>query len=378
MKELAIYIHIPFCVKRCRYCDFLSAPCGEEEREEYVRALCREIRCRREELQAYRIRSVFIGGGTPSLLKEEELVSIAECLKDNTGSWMTEAEWTIEANPGTVTLEKAMCWRKNGVNRISLGMQAAQDRLLRSLGRIHTSDQLLKSVETVRQAGFSNMNLDLMMGLPGQSMEDWKETLETAVNLSPEHLSCYSLIVEEGTPLYTDVSEGRCRLPEEEIERGMYDWTLRFLAAQGYRQYEISNFAKEGFECRHNLSYWDLSEYRGIGLGASSYIQGRRIRNEQNLLSYMGAENPALLESVEEEYSEKNAMEEWMFLGLRRTEGIRKADFEARFARSVESVYGGAIQELKERGLLAEGEGRLYLSRKGLDLANLVFEAFLL
>ena len=264
------------------------------------------------------------------------------------------------------------------MNRVSMGMQAAQNRLLQILGRIHTQADVETSMKILRQEGFSNLNLDLMMGLPGQSLQDWRESLEQAVCLEPEHISCYSLILEEGTPLYEDVRKGRISLPEEETDREMYDLTLWYLAEKGYRQYEISNFAKPGYASRHNLSYWDLSEYQGIGLGAASYRKGRRLKNEEDLTVYIHAQDPAALERIEEEASEKDAMEEWMFLGFRRISGVRASEFEARFHKKMWDVYGTVLKKLEAEGLIVCRDDGAALSRRGLDLANIVFEEFLL
>ena len=375
MEPLGVYVHIPFCVKKCRYCDFLSGAACRADRHKYLQALYMEIESRREELQSYKIRSVFVGGGTPSLLEAEEFTQLAKVLKKNTLEWDPQAEWTVESNPGTITPEKAAAWLQYGVNRVSMGMQASQDGLLKQLGRIHTYEQVETGVKILRQAGFTNINLDLMMGLPGQSLADWKETLEKAVALQPEHLSCYSLILEEGTPLYEDVESGRLHLPDEETDRAMYEMTLNALASAGYEQYEISNFAKAGYACKHNLSYWDLSEYRGLGMGASSYIKGCRIQNTFDMEEY-NTVGPQ--EHVEEEASIKDAMEEWMFLGMRRTAGVSRTEFAQRFGCSMESVYGEVINKLLRDGLVENDKDRLRLSRRGLDLANVVFEAFLL
>lgn len=377
MEALGIYLHIPFCVRKCQYCDFLSMPAGGRVKERYTQALCREIQSRSRELEAYEIRSVFWGGGTPSLLSAKQYERIAQTLTQCAPHWRQNAEWTVEANPGTVSAELAGVWRKWGANRVSLGAQAYQEPILRSLGRIHTWDQVVSSVELLRKTGFDNLNLDLMMGLPGQSLSDWRQTLEKAVELNPEHLSCYSLIIEEGTPFWDQYADGRLQIAEEE-ERQMYALTLELLEQKGYRQYEISNFAREGFSCLHNLAYWDLSSYRGLGLGASSYIRGGRIRNTDSLAEYCAAEDPAALERVEEEASLKNEMEEWMFLGLRRTEGVLEEEFRQRFHISPDRLYQKQLADLLEQGLIIRNEGRIRLSRRGLDFANLVFEAFLL
>ncbi len=378
MKPLGIYLHIPFCIQKCRYCDFLSAPACGEVRRAYLDAVKREIVSRGEKLKNYSIHSLYIGGGTPSILNPEEFEEIARTLRDHTGIWLENAERTIEANPGTVTEEKAQAWRAWRMNRVSMGMQAAQNRLLQSLGRIHTQTDVETSVKILRRAGFSNVNLDLMMGLPGQSLQDWKESLEQAVRLEPEHISCYSLILEEGTPLYEDVRAGRMSLPEEETDREMYDLALRYLVERGYQQYEISNFAKPGYASRHNLSYWDLSEYQGIGLGAASYREGRRLKNEEDLTTYIHAQDPAALERIEEEASEKDAMEEWMFLGFRRIDGVRASEFEAIFHKKMWDVYGTVLKKLEAEGLIVCRNDGAALSRRGLDLANIVFEEFLL
>lgn len=378
MESLGVYIHIPFCVRKCQYCDFLSMSGGESQKERYVEALCREIRQRAEEFGRYEIRSLFWGGGTPSVLNAEQFNRIVQALAKSAPHWRQNAEWTVEANPGTVTPELARSWKAAGVNRVSLGAQAFQDSILKELGRIHNWEQVIQSVAILRSAGFDNLNLDLMMGLPNQRLKDWKETLDQALELDPEHLSCYSLIVEEGTPLCEKYQVGELKMPEEEEERRMYAVTLETLEQKGYLQYEISNFAKEGCECRHNLSYWDLSAYRGLGLGASSYIQGRRIRNACGLERYCAVQNPAALEQVEEEASLKNAVEEWMFLGMRRIKGISEAEFEERFRMRPEKVYLKQLEELSQQGLIIRENGRIRLSRRGLDFANLVFEAFLL
>ena len=376
-KRLGVYIHYPFCVRKCAYCDFLSAPGSDLVREAYLAALCREIREMEHVFRNAEIRSVFIGGGTPSLMSPEDFIRLSDTLHDAASDWEPDAEWTIEANPGTVTPEKARCWKAQGVNRVSMGMQAAQNGLLKRIGRIHTMDDVRKSFEMLRDAGFDNLSLDLMMGLPGQSREDWQETLEEALVLQPEHLSCYSLIVEEGTPLLDWIESGRMTLPDEETERSMYDDTLKILRAAGFEQYEISNFAKPGRESRHNLSYWDLSEYLGLGLGASSYIDGKRIKNTADLQSYIKAEYPAELAEVEETLTPEDKMSEWMFLGLRKTAGVSDMDFAEKFGRSFTEVYPDQIRQLVHDGLLEQKGDRLRLTRRGLDLANIVFEAFI-
>lgn len=376
VRSLGVYIHYPFCVRKCAYCDFLSAPGDDAARKAYLEALIREIRGQKSLFEESVIRSVFIGGGTPSLMEPDEFAELASALRGTAGDWEADAEWTIEANPGTVTQDKARCWREQGVNRVSMGMQASQDRLLRRIGRIHVMEDVRQSVRILREAGFDNLNLDLMMGLPDQSREDWQETLREALALEPTHLSCYSLIVEDGTPLKNMVESGQMLLPDEDTEREMYADTIRILDAAGYKQYEISNFAEPGRESRHNLSYWDLSEYIGLGLGASSYLDGRRIKNTSDLWQYIKEEHPERLAVVEETLNRQDRMSEWMFLGLRKTAGVSDTDFKEMFGQSFDEIYPEQIAKLLWDGLLERKAGRLCLTRRGLDLANIVFEAF--
>ncbi len=392
MKDVAVYVHYPFCVRKCAYCDFLSAPGSLEKQNEYIKALLREIEGRSGFLKDYRVKSLYFGGGTPTLMPEEGLTAVMNALANSCGCWPwnrggSEApgnkantdvpEATIEANPGTVTAGKAAYWRKLGFNRVSLGMQSANASVLGAMGRIHTSADVEASVRVLRKAGFRNLSVDLIVGYPGDTPEGFHHSLEEAVKLSPEHISCYSLSVEEGTVLSARLESGEWQLPSEETERSMYDDALRTLEQAGYRRYEISNFSRPGFESRHNMAYWDLSEYIGLGLGASSYLGGARLKNTVDLKAYCKTPDPGKLAAVEQAPGRDNDLEEFMFLGLRRTEGVSEAEFRKRFGTSLQEEYGQELETLVHEGLLVWEDGRVSLTRRGLDLANVVFEAFL-
>ena len=293
-KELELYVHIPFCVKKCAYCDFLSGPAGEAERSAYTEALLREIKGRREAYRDYRVSTVFLGGGTPSVLTGEETARIFHALGESFDI-SRDAEITMEVNPGTVTGEKAAAWRQCGVNRLSIGLQSADDRELEMLGRIHTFREFLDTWEILRKAGFCNVNVDLISAIPGQTEESWEHTLRTVAELGPEHLSAYSLIIEEGTPFYEKYGSrdndghtaGALPLPDEDTERQIYQMTGEILKTYGYHRYEVSNYAKQGYECRHNLGYWGRKQYLGLGLGAASLVEEQRFHNTADMRRYM-------------------------------------------------------------------------------------------
>jgi len=405
---LSLYIHIPFCKKKCLYCDFLSAPACAREREAYVKALLREISAMAGFCTEYRVISVFFGGGTPSLLStgqmERILLAIRKgyCLSD-------EAEITTECNPATAGFEKLSAYRTSGINRLSIGLQSAKDKELKELGRIHNYRQFLDTFAAARKAGFTNINVDIMSALPGQSYESYTDTLEALIALQPEHISAYSLIIEEGTPFYErygEESSGKDAqgtlhagefppLPDEDTERKMYHDTVTYLQKAGYIRYEISNYAKKGLECRHNLTYWTGLEYLGFGLGASSYFKGYRYKNTADMKYYQqrcgelgrmwnpsfckesGTVNSLLSEEVLA-LTQKDKMEEYMFLGLRLKKGISLSGFREAFRVQAEIVYGSEITKLKEDGLLIQKGDRLYLSKKGTDVANYVMSRFIL
>ena len=277
MKPLELYIHIPFCVSKCKYCDFLSAPSSEMEREEYVKSLCEKIRSHGKLAKAYRVVSIFVGGGTPSILEAGQMSDIFEAVRD-TFEIQEGAEITIEMNPGTVTEEKLETYKRLGVNRLSIGLQSVTDHELKVLGRIHTFADFIETYELVRKKGFANINIDLISAIPYQTVESWRRTLQMVAELDPEHISAYSLIIEEGTPFYEMYGEERGVdvLPNEDDERKMYQDTRELLETYGYHRYEISNYAKSGYECIHNKGYWERVEYLGIGTGAASLIDNKR------------------------------------------------------------------------------------------------------
>ena len=371
--SIEIYIHIPFCVKKCDYCDFLSAPSGLEVQTAYIQSLLREIDAVKEG-KGRSVSSVFIGGGTPSVLDERFIGEILNKIK-NKFPILDDAEITIEVNPGTADRRKFESYREYGINRLSIGLQSSDDRELEMLGRIHNYRQFLETYKTAREAGFDNINIDLMSAIPDQSYEGWISNLRTVAELKPEHISAYSLIIEEGTPFATR----KLNLPDEDTEYNMYEATAQILREYGFEQYEISNYAKKGMECRHNIGYWIRQDYLGFGLGASSLYGKERFTNTRDMKIYLAdSRNPEKIREKEPILTREDEMAEFMFLGLRMTDGISKADFEQRFGCVIESVYGGVLRKYKSMGLLLEGDGRIFLSRKGIHVSNVVMAEFLL
>ena len=383
-KELELYIHIPFCVKKCAYCDFLSSPQDEDTREKYVTKILEEIYAHgsnEDVTQQYMVSTIFLGGGTPSILKPSWIIRIFDALRC-VFDISEDAEISIEANPGTVTAEKLQAYKECGINRISFGLQSANNEELKLLGRLHTYEEFLESFRLARECGFDNINVDLISAIPKQTVKSWEETLLKVIGLEPEHISAYSLIVEEGTPFaktYGEGCSGEHDLPSEEEERIIYYRTEELLEKAGYHRYEISNYAKKGKECRHNLGYWERKEYLGIGLGAASLVDNTRFKNTDNLLYYMkhAGDINAIQEDVET-LSVKEQMEEFMFLGLRKMEGVSTAEFKKLFGKDREECYGEQILELIEQGLLEQKDGRLMLTKQGIDVSNYVFAKFLI
>ena len=392
-KELELYVHIPFCVRKCAYCDFLSFPSEECERASYVDALLKEIKGQKDKFKDYVVTTVFLGGGTPSLLREDDTARIFHALKESFDI-SRNAEITMEVNPGTVTAKKAAAWKLCGVNRLSIGLQSADDEELQMLGRIHTFQEFLDTWKIVREAGFDNVNIDLISAIPGQTLESWEKTLRTAAGLAPEHLSAYSLIIEEGTPFYKmygeesgtagaeDASNRQLPLPDEDTEREIYKITEQILNRYGYHRYEISNYAKEGYECRHNLGYWERKEYLGLGLGASSLVNEQRFRNTADMERYLklfgtdGSKSGEVYEETEV-LSAQEQMEEFMFLGLRKMKGISGTEFEKTFGRTLDEVYGDTLDKLQRQGLIERAGDELRLTERGIDVSNYVFAEFL-
>ena len=370
---MEIYIHIPFCIRKCDYCDFLSGPSGPEEQADYVQALLREIQAV-EEGEGRSVSSIFIGGGTPSVLDERLLGDILREIR-NRFKMEEDAEITIEVNPGTANIGKLQAYREMGINRLSIGLQSPEDRELKILGRIHNYGQFLETYQEARTVGFDNINIDLMSAIPDQTYEGWVKNLRTVAELEPEHISAYSLIVEEGTPF----AARKLNLPDEDTEYNMYEATAQILKEYGFEQYEISNYARKGRECRHNVGYWTRQDYLGFGLGASSLYGKERFANTADMKKYLeNGKNPEKIREKEPSLTREDEMAEFMFLGLRMTKGISKADFQRCFGCTIESVYGEVLEKYESMELLVEKDGRIFLSREGIHVSNSIMAEFLL
>ena len=381
-RELEIYIHIPFCIRKCAYCDFLSWPADNKAIEHYVEKLIDEINAHSacDFVRETVVTTLFFGGGTPSILRRSQMDRIMKSVRANF-SVVEDAEISMEANPGTVTKDKLECYRQAGINRISFGLQSADNEELKLLGRIHTWEEFLESYRLARECGFDNINVDLISAIPKQTVRSWEESIRKVLTLKPEHISAYSLIIEEGTPFFEKYGEGTAgelMLPSEEDEREMYHRTEKLLKEAGYHRYEISNYAKEGRECRHNLGYWERENYLGIGLGASSLIDNVRYKNTDELRKYLiYAGDLEKIQEDREELSMAAQMEEFVFLGLRKIEGISKQLFYDLFGCDLGQCYGKGIAKMKAEDLLEEANGMLRLTRKGIDVSNYVFAEIL-
>lgn len=393
-EELSLYIHIPFCVRKCGYCDFLSAPADEKARDRYVQALLMEIeRYQGTETADRKIKTLYIGGGTPSILSVDQLDCIMQKIK-YTFNFCDDIEASMEMNPGTASKEKCRALYQMGINRLSIGLQSTNDMELKTLGRIHSYEDFINTYTWCREAGFQNINVDLMAALPYQTVESYTTGLRKIIRLAPEHISAYSLILEEGTPFYQKYNSGCYPLPDEEQERLMYRETEQILAQAGYERYEISNYAKKGYACRHNLVYWQGGDCLGLGLGSSSYMDGVRFHNTTDFNTYV---NQGAYVEDREELSVQAKMEEFMFLGLRVMAGVSGTEFEKRFGKTMEDVYGDVLRKHEEEGLLqierkedrkeaaaaepAKGKTnieKVMLTTKGVDVSNYVFADFLL
>ncbi|MBP5249282.1 MAG: radical SAM family heme chaperone HemW [Lachnospiraceae bacterium] len=390
-RDVGIYVHIPFCVRKCRYCDFLSAPGNDDVVREYVSALISDIE-NAEGADNYNVRTVYFGGGTPSSVRHEYIAAVMRALcgrfglkpqKDGDGNatlfdrdGRRLDECTIEVNPGTVTEERLKAYREMGFDRISVGVQSADDEELKMLGRIHTFSDAKECVRSARNAGFKNLSVDIISALPGQSIEKYRENLEKTVALEPDHISSYSLIIEEGTPffdMYGPQGEQRSELPDEETDRKMYALTKEVLKSHGYERYEISNYARSGYESRHNTSYWTGREYYGFGLGAASFLGNKRLSVLRDLKEY--AAHPSA-RVQEEELDRRDLMNEFMMLGLRLTKGVSRAEFERRFGVSMDEAFPGVLSRLLSQGLIEENAGYVRLTEFGTDVANTVFGEF--
>ena len=375
-KFLGLYLHIPFCVKKCAYCDFLSFPADDFVKRAYTRALIREIETVGREMKGRGADTVFIGGGTPTALPTDCLRDIFKALQDHFNI-LENAEITMEMNPGT-DREELDDVIGNYVNRISLGLQSMNDKELEMLGRIHRRDDFLKSYEHVRRLGIQNINIDLMSALPGQNLKSWLKTLTEVTTLQSQHISAYSLIIEEGTPFYELNQKKALALPDEDSEREMYEQTENVLKKAGYHRYEISNYAKNGYESRHNKKYWTGDDYLGLGLGASSLLNEERWHNTADMADYIKESgNTEILREDVQKLTRKDQMEEFMFLGLRLMKGVSLTEFKERFGKSMEEVYGSVLKKLIGQNLLIKEKDRIALTKRGIDVSNQVMSEFL-
>lgn len=376
LKPLGIYIHIPFCIRKCKYCDFLSFTADETTQKQYVEKLCVEIEHFFAQYKEYEVKTAFFGGGTPSILEGALIEKIMQTLKEVV-PFSENAEVSLEANPGTLDEKKLEGYRRAGINRLSMGLQSTQERELKYLGRIHSYEDFLQSYDLARKAGFTNINVDLMSAVPYQTLASWEETLDRILALNPEHISAYSLIVEEGTPFYEDEQLEEL-LADEDTEREMYVRTEEKLLEYGYHRYELSNYAKEGKECAHNVLYWKRGDYIGFGLGAASCIHDMRFKNTDSMKEYMETPWKELEERFEvESLSLREQMEETMILGLRMTEGVSKEEFQGRYGKTMEEEFGDAIAKHKADGLLMEEKEWIRFTKRGFDLSNIVLCDFL-
>lgn len=376
-KDLGLYIHIPFCIKKCAYCDFLSWSGDKNQKEEYVRDLEQEIRSYKTFAADYQVSTVYFGGGTPSILETGQIERIMGALRQ-TFRIEKKAEITLEMNPGTARKEKLKAYRQLGINRLSIGIQSVKNENLKLLGRIHTYEDFLESYHMAREAGFDNISGDLISSLPGQTLEEWKEELEILIRTPLEHLSVYQLIIEEGTEFYERYGEHEELLPDEETSREIYLWTGEYLENQGFRQYEISNYARAGKESRHNLRYWERKDYLGLGLGAASMIRNMRMSNTRDWEKYRtGCRDPRKIREEVEFLEEPRQIEEFMFLGLRKTRGVSRKEFRRTFGKDLDLIYEKTLKKCLENGMLQESGDRIFLSEEGILLSNQIFADFL-
>ncbi|MCI8640705.1 MAG: radical SAM family heme chaperone HemW [Clostridia bacterium] len=377
--ELGIYVHIPFCIKKCSYCDFISYPNEYEKQEVYINKVINEIEENKQLLQSNEITTVYFGGGTPSSIKpeliEKVVKKIFECGKIEKSK---EIEITIEVNPGTVNKDNLQVYKNCGINRLSIGLQSGKDEILKKIGRIHKYEQFLNTYNWAIESGFENINVDLMLGLPKQTILDLRDSLEKVTSLRPKptHISVYSLIIEEGTELEKKISKGQIFLPDEDEERNQYHYAKNFLELKGYKHYEISNFAKRGFESKHNLNCWEQMQYIGFGLAAHSYINGIRYSNTCNLNEYLSKQSKTI-KTIEEKQKQEDMEKEYMLLGLRKLEGISINKFKEKFGENPIYLFRIELEKLVKENLIEVDLDRIKLTNKGLDFANLVWEEFI-
>jgi oxygen-independent coproporphyrinogen-3 oxidase len=371
-----LYIHIPFCIKKCLYCDFLSVPYDESLAKAYIDALCKELILKKE--PANTLKTIYIGGGTPSLLPDECFTQLFRCLMDNF-NLSSNIEITVEANPGTIDKKKINTLLSLGVNRLSIGIQSFNDKELKTLGRIHTADDALRSIELIKDARMSNFSIDLMYGIPGQTMDSWKKSISKAIELSPAHISTYELTLEENTPLYELIQSDEMEMPDEELILEMYNHVIDYLTFCGYEHYEVSNFALPGQRCIHNLNYWERGEYLGVGAGAHSFVKGVRSNNIKDVNSYINDLNKGILPEIEStKLTPLDTVKEFIFLGLRKMEGVNINKLPPFIPPLARGDRGGcdsllnACKELVDDGYLEIENGNLKLTRKGLVISNTI------
>lgn len=372
--KIGIYVHIPFCKKKCDYCDFISY-CGKDDFiEKYVDSVKKEIEHVKIKSE---ITTIYIGGGTPSYIDSKFIVQILEKIKEKNVA--QDAEITIEVNPGTVTQEKLQDYIDCGINRISIGLQTTSDELLKQIGRIHNYEQFLETYKMAKKVGFKNINVDLMLGLPNQRIIDLKESLENVLKLAPKHISVYSLIVEDGTPIANKIENGKLKLPDDELERNMYWYVKNTLELNGYKHYEISNFAKKGYESKHNMNCWNQMEYVGIGTAAHSYRDITRYSNTEDIKEYIKNVQKGEFEKnriIHEIQKEEDSKKEFMLLGLRKIDGLKISEFKNKFGDNPIYLYRNELKKLSDENLINIDEDNIRLTNKGIDLANLVWEEF--
>ncbi|WP_438446382.1 radical SAM family heme chaperone HemW [Gorillibacterium sp. sgz5001074] len=373
----AVYIHIPFCTNKCHYCDFNSYVLKGQPVGEYLDALEREMEATVKRLPPRRIETIFVGGGTPTVLTPSQMERFLRLTADYFADRVDDLEFTMEANPGTTDPDKLAVMREGGVNRISFGVQSFHDPLLERIGRIHQSEDVYRSLEYARAAGFGNLTIDLMFGLPGQTMELLEDSLDQALKLDLQHYSIYGLKVEENTLFHALYQKNQLVLPEEEVEASMFERIMERLERAGYRQYEISNFARPGYESRHNTMYWRNRAYYGLGAGAHGYADAERHVNIKGIQPYNQAAMHKLPRLEVHPVSREEAMEDFMMVGLRLLEGVRRNDFEDQFGVPMEAVFGGIIQDLTGKGLLEKTGVGYRMTREAVPLANVVFGAFI-
>lgn len=374
MKSIGVYIHIPFCKRKCYYCDFVSFANKENIFKDYVEALLKEIE--NANLEKYKIKTVYIGGGTPSILDSEDIGKILDTIRRNSEE---NAEITIEVNPGTVTENKLKEYISFGINRISIGLQSSSDKLLKEIGRIHNFKEFLNTYELAKKAGFKNINVDLILGLPSQTLEAIKDTLDKVIFLNPTHISIYSLILEEGTKLEEMINNKELEMIDEDLERNMYWETKRILEENGFKHYEISNFAKPGYESKHNLDCWKQKEYIGFGVAAHSYLESTRYSNIENIEKYIENINNGKFANniiINEKQNLESMQKEYMLIGLRKIEGVSIREYKNKFGENPIFIYKTELDKLIGQNLIEIDEDNIRLTYKGLDFANIVWEEF--